>query len=128
GPEVGATLNQAVGFWAGSKYFGLAGNTGYFLPANCFSGGVFTLFLFQMVFMDTTATIPTGSMAERWRFMPFCLFSFIVGAFIYPVYGSWVWGGGWLAALGKNFGLGHGHVDFAGSSVVHLCGGTIAFV
>ena len=128
GPEVASTLNQAVGFWAGDKYFGLAGNTGYFLPASCLSGAVFTLFLFQMVFMDTTATIPTGSMAERWRFLPFCIYAFIVGAVIYPVYGAWVWGGGWLAALGKNFGLGHGHVDFAGSSVVHLCGGVLAFV
>src|SRR5439155_25790388 len=49
------------------------------------------------------------------------------GAFIYPVYANWVWGGGWLSQLGVNLGLGHGHVDFAGSSVVHLTGGVIAF-
>ena len=47
---------------------------------------------------------------------------------IYPIYGNWVWGGGWLATLGKNFGLGHGHVDFAGSSVVHMTGGVLALV
>jgi len=46
---------------------------------------------------------------------------------IYPVYGNWVWGGGWLAKLGANYGLGHGHVDFAGSSVVHMVGGVASF-
>jgi len=89
---------------------------------------VFALFLFQMVFMDTTATIPTGAMAERWKFGSFCIYGFLVGALIYPVFGNWVWGGGWLAQLGVNFGLGHGHVDFAGSSVVHLTGGVCGLV
>src|ERR1043166_9291712 len=51
-----------------------------------------------------------------------------VGTIKYPVYGNWVWGGGWLSQLGANFGLGHGHVDFAGSSVVHLTGRVLAFV
>ena len=73
-----------------------------------------------MVFMDTAATIPTGAMAERWKFSAFCVFAFFMGGFVYPIYGNWVWGGGWLATLGSNFGLGHGHVDFAGSSVVHM--------
>jgi len=86
------------------------------------------MFLFQMVFMDTTATIPTGAMAERWKFLSFILFSFVISTLIYPIYGNWVWGGGWLSTLGKNYGLGHGHVDFAGSSVVHMTGGVAAFV
>ena len=128
GPNVPAVLNQQLGFWIGDKYFGLLGNSGYFLSGASLDGGIFTLFLFQMVFMDTAATIPTGAMAERWRFISFAIFSFCVGAFIYPIFGSWVWGGGWLAALGKNFGLGHGHVDFAGSSVVHMVGGVMALV
>jgi len=81
-----------------------------------------------MVFMDTAATIPTGSMAERWKFLPFSIFSFCVGAFIYPIFGNWVWGGGWLAAMGRNWGFGHGHVDFAGSSVVHMVGGVMALI
>jgi Amt family ammonium transporter len=88
---------------------------------------VAALFLFQMVFMDTTATIPTGAMAERWRFSAFVAFSFVIASLIYPLYANWVWGGGWLSTLGKNFGLGHGHVDFAGSSVVHMVGGVAAF-
>jgi Amt family ammonium transporter len=86
------------------------------------------MFLFQMVFMDTTATIPTGSMAERWSFKSFVIYALLVGAVIYPLYANWVWGGGWLSKLGSNFGLGHGHVDFAGSSVVHLTGGVLALV
>jgi ammonium transporter, Amt family len=128
GPEVGATLNSLMGVQIGSSFWGFMGGTGFCLPPSMFIGSIFTLFLFQMVFMDTTATIPTGSMAERWRFLPFCFYAFIVGAFIYPLYGCWVWGGGWLAGLGKSLGLGNGHVDFAGSSVVHLCGGVLALV
>src|SRR4029450_3002273 len=90
--------------------------------------GVIVLFLFMMVFMDTTATIVTGACAERWKFKSFFIFSIIVGAFIYPVLGSWVWGGGWLAQLGYRLGLGHGAVDYAGSGVVHLQGGALALI
>jgi Amt family ammonium transporter len=106
--------------------FGIWGRVGYFLNSDVYDVGVFTLFLFQMVFMDTTATIPTGSMAERWSFKSFILFGFFISMFVYPLFGNWVWGGGWLSQLGLNFGLGHGHVDFAGSSVVHEVGGVAA--
>jgi ammonium transporter, Amt family len=106
--------------------FGLAGSVGFFLNSKVYDVGVFTLFLFQMVFMDTTATIPTGSMAERWSFKSFLIFGLFISMFVYPIYGNWVWGGGWLSQLGANFGLGHGVVDFAGSSVVHLVGGVAA--
>lgn len=108
------------------KDFGIAGTVGFFLNSKVYDVGVFTLFLFQMVFMDTTATIPTGSMAERWSFKNFLIFGLFISMFVYPLFGNWVWGGGWLAQLGTNFGLGHGHVDFAGSSVVHLVGGIAA--
>ena len=81
-----------------------------------------------MVFMDTTATIPTGVLAERWKFASFLGLSLFIGGIIYPLYANWVWGGGWLSQLGSNLGLGHGHVDFAGSSVVHLTGGVIGLV
>ena len=109
------------------KDFGLFGTTGFFLAGH-YDVAVFALFLFQMVFMDTTATIPTGSMAERWKYSSFMIYAVLVGGVIYPIYGNWVWGYGWLAMLGKNFGLGHGHVDFAGSSVVHMTGGVLALV
>lgn len=104
----------------------IAGKAGFFLNSKVYDVGVYTLFLFQMVFMDTTATIPTGSMAERWSFKSFLLFGLFISMFVYPLYGNWVWGGGWLSQLGVNFGLGHGHVDFAGSSVVHMVGGVAA--
>jgi Amt family ammonium transporter len=108
------------------KDFGLFGTTGFFLSGVSYDAAIFALFLFQMVFMDTTATIPTGSMAERWNFKSFVIYGLFVGGIIYPLYANWVWGGGWLAQLGKNFGLGHGHVDYAGSSVVHMVGGVCA--
>ncbi len=84
------------------------------------------MFLFSVVFMDTAATIPTGAMAERWKFSAFTVYGFFMSMFLYPLYGNWVWGGGWLSQLGTNLGLGHGHVDFAGSSVVHMTGGITA--
>ncbi|HWL86889.1 MAG TPA: ammonium transporter [Polyangiaceae bacterium] len=122
------TLSNEFVVHIAGKEFGLIGLKGFFLSPEAFTPAVAALFLFQMVFMDTAATIPTGGMAERWKFTSFVLFSFAVGTIIYPIYANWVWGGGWLANLGKNFGLGHGHVDFAGSSVVHMTGGVMAFV
>jgi Amt family ammonium transporter len=107
------------------KTWGLFGHTGFFLTGVAYAAPVFAYFLFQMVFMDTAATIPTGAMAERWKFAAFAVFSVFVGGFIYPIYANWVWGGGWLSQLGSNLGLGHGHVDFAGSSVVHMTGGVM---
>ena len=123
-----AGLNHEISITLFGKSFGLFGGTGFFLTGGSYDVAVFTMFLFQMVFMDTTATIPTGSMAERWKFASFIVYGFIVSGLIYPLYGNWVWGGGWLAMLGSNFGLGHGHVDFAGSSVVHMTGGVLALV
>jgi Amt family ammonium transporter len=123
-----AGLNQEISIHLFGKEFGLFGGTGFFLTGVSYDVAVFALFLFQMVFMDTTATIPTGALAERWKFIAFIIYGCLVGTIIYPVFGNWVWGGGWLAMLGKNFGLGHGHCDFAGSSVVHMTGGVLALV
>jgi Amt family ammonium transporter len=108
--------------------FGLFGMKGFMLQGAGYDTAAFALFLFQMVFMDTTATIPTGSAAERWKFSAFMIYGCFIGSVMYPFFGNWVWGGGWLAQLGVNFGLGHGEVDFAGSSVVHLQGGVIALI
>ena len=119
-------LDKMLSFNLFGKTFDIIGYSGFFLNGSVYDVGVFALFLFQMVFMDTTATIPTGSMAERWKFTSFIFFAFFISMFVYPIYGNWVWGGGWLADLGVNFGLGHGQVDFAGSSVVHLVGGVAA--
>jgi Amt family ammonium transporter len=123
-----ATLSHEFTVTLFGKTFGLFGLKGFFLSPAVFTSAIAAIFLFQMVFMDTTATIPTGAMAERWKFTSFVIFSFVISTIIYPIYANWVWGGGWLASLGTNFGLGHGHVDFAGSSVVHMTGGVMALV
>lgn len=123
-----AGLSREIGVTLFGKTFGLFGARGFFLRGASYDVALFALFLFQLVFMDAAATIPTGAMAERWKFSSFFLYGWFVAAFIYPLYGNWVWGGGWLATLGPNFHLGHGHVDFAGSSVVHMCGGVMALV
>ena len=120
-------LNQEVSVNLFGHVFGLFGTKGFFMNGMT-DVAVLGFFVFQVVFMDAAATIPTGAMAERWKFASFAIFGFIVGGLIYPIFGNWVWGGGWLATLGSNFGFGHGHVDFAGSSVVHLTGGVLAFV
>ncbi len=109
------------------KPFGLFGQHGLFLMhRGTYDVSVMVLFLFQMVFMDTGATIPTGAAAERWKFSAFIVTSFLFAAFTYPLFANWAWGGGWLSNLGANFGLGKGYVDFAGSGVVHAVGGLSA--
>src|SRR2546423_14196349 len=102
------------------KTLGLFGQGGFFLTHNgSYDVMAMVIFLFQMVFMDTALTIVTGSAAERWKYAAFIVSSFVIGAFTYPLYANWAWGGGWLSTLGSNFGLGHGYADFAGSGVVH---------
>ena len=116
-----ATLNSGISI-AG---YNLLGTKGFFLGPDVADVSVMAIFFFMMVFMDTTATIPTGSMAERWAWKNFCLYGLWI-ALPYCVYANWVWGGGFLAQGGLNWGLGHGAVDFAGSGVVHAMGGIIA--
>jgi Amt family ammonium transporter len=125
GGAAGVTSNEFSVHLFGHD-FGLWGKAGYFLNSKVYDVGIFTLFLFQLVFMDTTATIPTGAMAERWKFKSFVIYGFFISMFVYPLFGNWVWGGGWLSQLGTMYHLGHGHVDFAGSSVVHEVGGVAA--
>ncbi len=98
----------------------LGGGGGAYTPA------VMAFFLYMVAFMDTTATIPTGSMAERWKWSSFVIWGLFCGAIYYPLFGAWTWGGGWLSQLGNSMGLGFGYVDFAGSGVVHATGGMAA--
>ena len=87
---------------------------------------VMGFFLYMVAFMDTTATIPTGSMAERWKWRSFMLWGFFCGGLYYPLFGAFTWGGGWLSQLGNNADIALGYVDFAGSGVVHAMGGMAA--
>jgi ammonium transporter, Amt family len=108
------------------KTWGLFGGSGMFLSGHTYDVGVMVIFLFQMVFMDTALTIVTGACAERWKFLTFAVSSVLMGAFTYPLFANWAWGGGWLSQLGTNVGLGKGYCDFAGSGVVHAVGGLTA--
>ncbi len=83
-------------------------------------------FLYMVAFMDTVATIPTGSMAERWKWKSFVWWGLFCGALYYPLFAAWTWGGGWLAKSWETMHLGAGYVDFAGSGVVHAVGGVAA--
>ncbi len=76
--------------------------------------------IFQTVFCATAATIVSGAMAERTKFISYCIYSAIISAVVYPVSGHWIWGGGWLAQMGFH--------DFAGSTAVHMCGGVAALI
>ncbi len=115
-----------VGIRAGGHGWGLVGTARFALVSAAADPAALGMFLFSAVFMDTAATIPTGALAERWKFSAFLVYAAFMSMLLYPLYGNWVWGGGWLSALGVNLGLGHGHVDFAGSSVVHMTGGLTA--
>ena len=101
---------------------------GFALSGFAKAGGAAVLgfFLYMVAFMDTVATIPTGSMAERWKWNSFMVWGLFCGAIYYPLFGAWTWGGGWLSQLGNNLGLGVGYVDFAGSGIVHAMGGMAA--
>jgi len=106
---------------------GLIGTHGFFLmSAHGYDVGAIAMFFFQVVFMETAGYIIIGAIAERISFAGFILAEIAMGALIYPIYGCWVWGGGFLAHLGQSLHLGHGAVDFAGSGVVHATGGWAA--
>jgi Amt family ammonium transporter len=107
----------APGLESGNSFFGLSG---FFLSGEAGGTDTALLWFFQMVFAATAATIVSGALAERTRLDAYMAYSFLISAIVYPIYGHWVWGGGWLAELGA--------WDFAGSGVVHAVGGVAALV
>lgn len=117
------TLNE---FLIGSGQWGFLGGKGFFLSGPAYDAGSNCLTLFEVVFMETAGYIIVGAICERITFWAFILCEIFVGAFLYPIFGCWVWGGGWLSQLGATMGFGHGYVDFAGSTVVHGVGGFCA--
>src|SRR5215510_12000767 len=117
------TLNK---FLLGNGLWGFIGGKGFFLSGPAYDAGSNCLTLFEVVFMETAGYIIVGSICERIRFWSFVLCEIFVGAILYPIFGCWVWGGGWMSQLGTTMNLGHGYVDFAGSSVVHAVGGFCA--
>lgn len=116
---VGTIAYFSIGFalMFGLSWDGLFGTNLFFLEGLS-TGKEFAFFLFQVAFMGTAATIVSGAVAERIKFSAYLIVSLLVSTVIYPVFGHWAWGGGWLGALG--------FVDFAGSTVVHSLGGWIS--
>ena len=117
------TLNK---FLIGGGQWGFLGGKGFFMAGPAYDAGSNVLMLFQVVFMETAGYIIVGSICERITFGAFLLCEMFMGAILYPVFGNWVWGGGWMSQLGSSMGWGHGYVDFAGSTVVHAVGGFCA--
>src|SRR5882762_6170328 len=117
------TLNRLL---LGSGQWGFLGGKGFFLSGPAYDAGSNVLTLFEVVFMETAGYIIVGAICERITFSAFVLCELFMGALLYPMFGCWVWGGGWLSQLGTTMGLGHGYVDFAGSTVVHAVGGFAA--
>ncbi len=121
---VGSIVYWLLGFGImfGADKLGLFGTDGFFLSAGNPSTGSglwqYAFWMFQVVFAATAATIVSGAMAERTKFIGYLLYSAVISALIYPVVGHWIWGGGWLSGLD--------FVDFAGSTVVHSVGGWAA--
>jgi Amt family ammonium transporter len=113
-------------FLLGGGSWGFLGGKGFFLSGPAYDAGAMALTLFEVVFMETAGYIIVGAICERITFGAFLLCELFVGAILYPIFGCWVWGGGWLSQLGTSMGLGHGYVDFAGSTVVHAVGGFCA--
>lgn len=120
---VASLVFMAIGFafMMGQDYKGLIGTTGWFLHGSSYDVGKYLMFFWQLVFAGTAATIVSGAVAERLKFSAYFMYSLLVSAVVYPIYGHWVWGGGWLSKI--PFGV--GHVDFAGSGVVHTIGGFV---
>jgi Amt family ammonium transporter len=126
--SIGSVMYWVVGFGImfGGSASGLIGSPDVFLAGGLLEGAApagvspWAFFIFQTVFCATSATIVSGSMAERTKFSAYCVYSVIICALIYPISGHWIWGGGWLANLGFH--------DFAGSTAVHLVGGVAALV
>jgi ammonium transporter, Amt family len=117
------TLNH---YLIGNGLWGFLGGNGFFMAGPAYDAGSNCLALFEVVFMETAGYIIVGAICERITFWAFLLCELFVGALLYPVFGCWVWGGGWLSQVGTTLHLGHGYVDFAGSTVVHGVGGFCA--
>jgi Amt family ammonium transporter len=113
-------------FLIGSGQWGFVGGKGFFLVGPAYDSASNCLTLFEVVFMETAGYIIVGAICERITFWAFLLCELFIGAILYPISGCWTWGGGWLSQVGSTLNLGHGYVDFAGSTVVHAVGGFAA--
>ncbi|MCR5690772.1 MAG: ammonium transporter [Eubacterium sp.] len=118
---IGCFMFILIGFslFLGEDMVGLIGKPGFDIFTN-YAGFDWSNFVFNLVFCATTATIVSGAMAERTKFLSYCVYSAIISGIIYPIEAHWTWGGGWLAQMGFH--------DFAGSNCIHMVGGICAII
>ena len=118
---IGTVVFILIGFGLlmGEDLFGFIGKPGFDL-FTAYAEFDFSSFVFNLVFCATTATIVSGAMAERTKFLSYCIYSAVISALIYPIEAHWIWGGGWLAQIGFH--------DFAGSCAIHMVGGISALI
>ena len=118
---IGAVVFILIGFslLMGEDLLGFIGKPGFDI-FTAYADFDFSSFVFNLVFCATTATIVSGAMAERTKFLSYCIYSAVISALIYPIEAHWIWGGGWLSQLGFH--------DFAGSCAIHMVGGIAALV
>ena len=118
---IGTVVFILIGFslLLGEDLFGLIGKPGFDIFTS-YAEFDWSSFVFNLVFCATTATIVSGAMAERTKFLSYCIYSAVISALIYPIEAHWIWGGGWLASLGFH--------DFAGSCAIHMVGGLSALI
>ena len=118
---IGTVVFILIGFSfvLGEDFLGFIGKPGFDI-FTAYSNFDFSNFVFNLVFCATTATIVSGAMAERTKFLSYCIYSAVISALIYPIEAHWIWGGGWLSQLGFH--------DFAGSCAIHMVGGISALI
>ncbi len=118
---IGTVVFILIGFGLlmGEDLFGFIGKPGFDL-FTAYAEFDFSSFVFNLVFCATTATIVSGAMAERTKFLSYCIYSGVISALIYPIEAHWIWGGGWLSQIGFH--------DFAGSCAIHMVGGISALI
>ncbi len=118
---IGTVMFILIGFslLLGEDFVGLIGKPGFDI-FTAYADFDWSSFVFNLVFCATTATIVSGAMAERTKFLSYCIYSGVISALIYPIEAHWIWGGGWLAQLGFH--------DFAGSCAIHMVGGISALI
>jgi ammonium transporter, Amt family len=140
-PAERSALDHELGPIIFGHHWGIMGSSGFFLateagpasdagpaPDDSARDGISSLFLIQAAMLTIAVAAALGAALERGRLLSMAFCAYLIGVLVYPLLANWVWGGGWLAELGREFGLGHGFVDQAGAGVVHETAGILALV
>ncbi len=128
-PAEKSALDHEVGPILFGHHWGIMGSSGFFLTTDDSArDDIAALFLIQASLLTIALAAALGAALERGKLLAMAFCAYLIGWLIYPLLANWIWGGGWLAELGREFGLGHGVVDLGGSGVVHETAGTLAFV